>query len=84
VLLKKGIDLDICKDIKLNINRTKLRRFLKIYTFNPGYQKLHIVEAPRYDLEGKMVDKVTKEDVESLNKSIALRKKRKAFLSKQK
>lgn len=84
VVLKKGIDLDICKDDKVNINRTKLRKLLRIYTLNPGYRELHSIGEKRYDLEGKSIAEVTKDDVEALEKTMRLRKKRREFLGKQK
>lgn len=37
LVLKKGIDLDVCKSDDIKINRTKLSTFLRIYT---GHQDI--------------------------------------------
>ena len=84
VILKKGIDLDILKKSSLKIGRTKLRFFLKIYTFHPSYKKLHVVGAKRHDLEGKSTGKVTADEVASLSKLQKLREQRKKFIMEQK
>ena len=82
LILKRGIDLDICKDDKININRTKLRKFLKIYTFNLNYQQVHVIGAKRYDLAGEVVGEVIKERIVSLKKNLELRNKKKEFIQK--
>ncbi len=84
LVLKKGIDLDICKDNKININRTKLRTFLSIYTAHPGYRKIHVVGANRYDLKGDIVGQVTEEEYNNYKKFHETRLKQKRFLNQQK
>jgi sRNA-binding protein len=83
LILKKGIDLDICKDNDININRTKLRTFLRNYTGHPGYMKVHVVGANRYDLKGDIVGQVTEEEYINYKKFHATRLKQKRFLKQQ-
>ena len=84
VILKKGIDLDILKKSSLKIGRTKLRFFLKIYTFHPSYKKLHVVGAKRHDLEGKITGEVSSNEVASLAKIQKLKEQRRKFFEEQK
>ena len=67
-IFKKGVHRDIFNDGGLECSKTIIRKFLKLYTAKNKYRELHIENTPRYDLEGKEVDFVTKEDVESLAK----------------
>ena len=84
VILKKGIDIDIIKRSSLKIGRTKIRLFLKIYTNNFGYKKLHVIGATRYDLEGNIAGKVTVSEFQLFTKLQKLREQRKKFIEKQK
>jgi sRNA-binding protein len=67
-IFKKGVHQDIFNDTELECSKTVIRKFIKLYTEQKKYIELHIEGAPRYDLEGKEVDFVTKEDIESLAK----------------
>ena len=58
-----------------------IRKFLKLYTEQAKYIKLHIENAARYDLDGNEAGLVTKEDVvglakkkEEIKKQFALKK----------
>ena len=82
-IFKKGIDLDICKSLKIVISRTKLRVFFKIYTSHPLYTKAHIIGAKRYDLEGRAVGVVTEIEHQKMQEIKQLKLKRKNFLKKQ-
>jgi len=84
VILKKGIDLDICKSDIVNINRTTLRTVLRIYTNYPGYIDAHVVGARRYDLKGKVVGQVTEDEYKSFAKFQETRLQQKKFLKKAK
>ena len=84
VILKKGIDLDICKSSAISINITKLRDFLKIYTNHPGYIKAHTIGAKRYDLKGEVTGQVTVEEYESFTKFQQTRLKQQKFLKNAK
>ena len=83
LILKKGIDLDICKSENIKINRTKLRTFLSIYTAHPGYRKIHVVGANRYDLKGNIVGQVTEEEYHNYKKFHETRLKQKQFLKQK-
>jgi len=83
-ILKKGVHRDIFNDTQLEFSKTVIRKFIKLYTEQKKYIKLHIENSPRYDLEGNESDFVTKEDIESLakkqeeiKKQIALKKNKK-------
>ena len=84
VILKKGIDLDICKSGILGINRTKLRTFLRIYTNHPGYIKAHVVGAKRYDLNGEVVGQVTEDEYKSFKEFQETRLKQQKFFKNAK
>jgi len=62
LLLKIGIDVDIAKELKLS--RWKVKKFLSIYTCSEAYVKEHVVDSPRYDLNGEVVGKVSEKQVE--------------------
>lgn len=60
--LKRKIDLDICDEGVISINRSMVRMFLKDYTSNFQYIKNHAVGAKRYDLKGNIVGEITEEE----------------------
>ena len=62
-VLKKGLHQDIFNSGELEFSKTVIRKFLKLYTEQKKYRELHIENTPRYDLDGKEVDFVTKEDI---------------------
>ena len=68
LIMKKGIHRDIFDDSGLRFSKTMIRKFLQLYSEKMKYRELHIENTPRYDLEGKKVGAVTKEDVESLRR----------------
>ena len=66
-----------------------IRKFLKLYTEQAKYIKLHIENTARYDLDGNEAGLVTKEDVvglakkkEEIKKQFALKKIKKAAKKK--
>lgn len=78
VILKKGIDLDLHNNSTLNISRTKLRLFLRVYTLSPGYKKAHTIGAKRYNLNGEIAGEVTKEEFDTCSKIEDLKMSKKA------
>ena len=81
-VLKKGLHQDIFNSGELEFSKTVIRKFLKLYTEQKKYRELHIENTPRYDLDGKEVDFVTKEDIaghakkkKEIKNQLALKKK---------
>jgi sRNA-binding protein len=70
LLLKVGIFYEIPEELKVEVGKTKLRKFFQIYCTKIGYDKLHILGADRYDLNGEKCDVVTKEHMELRKKVI--------------
>ena len=80
-LFKKGLHQDIFNGGELEFSKTIIRKFLKLYTEQAKYIKLHTENTPRYDLDGNEAGLVTKEDVaglakkkEEIKKQLALKK----------
>jgi len=80
-LFKKGLHQDIFNGGELEFSKTVIRKFLKLYTGQAKYIKLHRENTARYDLEGNEAGIVTKEDVvglakkkEEIKKQFALKK----------
>lgn len=81
LVLKKGIDLDICKDNKLKVNRTRLRSLLKKYIMSRAYLLAHKVGEPKYNLDGQVDSKVTESEAAGLLKAHRLNEKKRAILA---
>jgi sRNA-binding protein len=65
----KLFKIGIIKELIANNNKypaTKLRGFVKLYCNQKAYQKLHIVGATRYGLDGKACGEITAEQVSSI------------------
>ena len=75
-LLKKGLHQDIFNGCELEFSKTIIRKFLKLYTGQAKYIKLHTENTARYDLDGNEAGLVTKEDVAGLAKKKEEIKKR--------
>jgi sRNA-binding protein len=61
LLLKVGIFYEIPEELKVEVGRTKLRKFFQIYCTKKWYDKLHTLGADRYDLNGEKCGVVTKD-----------------------
>ena len=76
--LKKNIHLDILKDFNDNnefgVSRTSVRRALAFYTHSSLYYSCIIENKQRYDLNGKVVEEVTAEEVTYTNEQLQLAK----------
>ena len=88
-LFKKGLHQDIFNGGELEFSKTMIRKFLKLYTEQAKYIKLHTENTARYDLDGNEAGFVTKEDVvglakkkEEIKKQFALKKIKKAAKKK--
>ena len=89
LIMKKGIHRDIFNGGELEFSKTIIRKFLKLYTGQVKYIKLHTENTARYDLDGNEAGFVTKEDVvglakkkEEIKKQFALKKIKKAAKKK--
>ena len=78
-ILKKRLHQDIFNNRFLNLSRTIIRKFLTIYSRQIKYREIHIENVPRYNLEGKIVGVVTKEDVEFIHKNSCQKKNGRIF-----
>jgi hypothetical protein len=58
--LKKGITRDIA--IELGISHNMAKKFIAWYSFSKEYLQLHKADAPRYDLRGVVVGRVTAQE----------------------
>ena len=88
-LFKKRLHQDIFNGGELEFSKTIIRKFLKLYTGQVKYIKLHTENTARYDLDGNEAGFVTKEDVvglakkkEEIKKQFALKKIKKAAKKK--
>jgi len=68
-LLKVGIKEELLES-DTEVSKTKIRKFLKLYTEKADYRKKHKAGEKRYDLFGNEAGKVTKEQEEDVTKKL--------------
>ena len=80
-LMKIGIHEDISK--KVDIDMSEIRGFLRMYCTGGKYLAAHTQGAKRHDLEGKELEEITQEQIDSVGKMIKARSRKRRIYKEQ-